>query len=244
MKLLFDIGNSRIKWAWLGADGLQPMRAANYSPSRMAEWCREHLAEYPVPQTVRVANVGGEEVAAGLEQWCAEQWQLRPQFAETARAAGGVHNGYENVVEMGVDRWLGLVAARQRYPGALCVISCGTAVTLDAVNGKGDHLGGLILPGPQLMRALLNRGTHGARTARSPQLTLELGRSTASCVAAGSAYAIAGMLERAVEDISRNGDGPWHYLATGGGIEAILPLCRLELEVIPDLVLQGLALEA
>lgn len=248
MKLLLDIGNSRIKWACLGRNGLQSMHAAVHTPARMSHWCHEHLAGLPAPQAVVVANVAGETVAGALNHWCLEQWQLQPEYAETAREAGDLRNSYDNVTEMGVDRWLAMIAARQLYTEPMCVISCGTAVTLDAVAADGRHLGGLIVPGPALMQSLLNTGTRGARTSHEMRPELKLGRSTQAGVANGSAYAIAGMIERVIEQLSRdeasNGVPNWRCLITGGAASAIMPLCRIEMEVVPDLVLQGLAHQA
>lgn len=244
MKLLLDIGNSRIKWALADGRGLQPMQAAAYSREQFANWCNDHLAALPVPDAVRVANVAGDTIAGALDQWCHEHWRLIPAYAVTAREAGGVRNGYDNISEMGVDRWLAMVAARQLYTEPVCVISCGTAITVDAVDANGEHLGGLILPGPVLMQSLLNTATRGARTSHELVLELQLGRSTATGVAGGSAYAIAGMIERVLEQLSQIHGRSWRCLITGGGAADIMPLCRTPVEAVPDLVLRGLALSS
>ena len=245
MKLLLDIGNSRVKWTCLGRNGLQSMHAAVYTAARMNNWCHEHLAGLTAPEAVIVANVAGEAVAGALNHWCQEQWQLQPAYAETERAAGDLRNSYDNVTDMGVDRWLAMIAARQLYTEPVCIISCGTAVTFDAVAADGRHLGGLIVPGPALMQSLLNTGTRGARTRHELAPELKLGQSTQAGVANGSAYAIAGMIERVIEQLSRDEAGSsvtdWRCLITGGAAAAIMPLCRIEMEAVPDLVLQGLA---
>lgn len=242
MKLLLDIGNSRVKWARFDNNGLQPMQAAVYPLSQFSEWCNQYLAQMPRPESVRVANVAGSDVAEALTRWCRQHWQLTPDYAVTARSAGNLRNGYDNVAEMGVDRWLAMLAARQLSHESICVISCGTAVTLDAVKADGRHLGGLILPGPALMQDVLNTSTQGARTHDVLELQLELGRSTRLGVAAGSAYAIAGMIERTLDQLEQAHGQQWHCLITGGAAASITPLCRVPMENIPDLVLQGLAL--
>lgn len=242
MKLLLDIGNSRVKWARLQDNGLQPMHAAVYPARQFDEWCNQHLLSQAPPEAVRVANVAGPAVATALNDWCQRHWGVTPVYAATARSAAGITNGYDNIAEMGVDRWLALLAARQLSQDSFCVISCGTAVTLDAVTADGQHLGGLILPGPALMQDMLNTATGGVRTHDLPGLELELGCSTRHGVAAGSAFAIVGLIERTLEQLRQGHGGNWQCLITGGAATRIMPLCREPMTEVPDLILQGLAL--
>ena len=62
-------------------------------------------------------------------------------------SACGLRNGYRDPAQLGVDRWLAMCAAWQQFPGSLCVVDAGTAVTIDVVAADGAHSGGLILPG-------------------------------------------------------------------------------------------------
>lgn len=242
MTLLMDIGNSRVKWTRLQEGGLQPMHAAAYPAQQFDEWCNHYLLPLALPAAVRVANVAGPVVATALSDWCQRHWDVTPYYAATARSAVGITNGYENVAEMGVDRWLAMLAARQLSQDSFCVISCGTAVTLDAVTADGTHLGGLILPGPGLLQELLNTATRGVNAFDLPRLQLELGRSTRHGVAAGSAFAFVGLIERTLEQLRQTHVGHWQCLITGGAATHILPLCREPMTEVPDLVLQGLAL--
>ena len=70
---------------------------------------------------------------------------------------------------MGIDRWLGLAAVWR--PGQrICVISAGTALTLDFVEPAGEHLGGFIAPGIDLGRQAL--GDYTAQCARTQSACL------------------------------------------------------------------------
>lgn len=241
MTLLLDIGNTRIKQARLHGGELLPLPPAAYSREGIAAWCAENLSAAASPQSVWVANVAGETVAADLTRWCQDNWQLTPVFVQTERVAGGIRNGYENAAELGVDRWLSLIAARQRYSGAVCVISVGTALTVDAVTASGEHLGGLILPGLELMQQALRQATHAVQIEAKLPVTLTLARSTEAGVAAGSGYAIAGLIERVLEQLGNHGNADWQALITGGGATAVAPLCRPPLQIEKQLVLEGLA---
>ena len=66
---------------------------------------------------------------------------------------------YADPSRLGIDRWIAVLAAYHLAPGGACVIDAGTAATFDAVDAHGRHLGGLIMPGPQLLAAALDRNT-------------------------------------------------------------------------------------
>lgn len=240
MKLLLDIGNSRIKWAWLQDAAVGEVQADIYDRHEISAWCSRCLAASPRPDSVWIANVAGTDVAGQLRRWCRDQWRMVPVFAQTEQRDAGVVNGYDDVREMGVDRWLAMVAARQRYARALCIISCGTAVTVDALTASGAHKGGLILPGPALMQEALKQATQGVHPDGDGSLRLELGRSTRTGVSAGSTYAIVSLIERVFAE-QQQADPDVHGIITGGAAAAIMSLCRVPLECIPHLVLQGLA---
>ena len=59
---------------------------------------------------------------------------------------------------MGVDRWVAMIGARSEFRGGLCIVDAGTAVTIDAIDKNGNHLGGQIIPGLALMSNALSFG--------------------------------------------------------------------------------------
>jgi type III pantothenate kinase len=118
-------------------------------------------------------------------------------------------------------------------------------MTLDLVNGEGQHLGGAIIPAPTLMVETLLKNTNGIR--RRAQggakggATL-FGRSTRAGLLQGSRYAAAALIDRAVREASVlvGGRAPLVIL-TGGGAPSIESLVRSRSMHVPDLVLRGLA---
>lgn len=243
MKLLVDIGNSRIKHAWLRAGRLQGGTDTAYGSDRIEAFCDRELAAMAAPDAIRVANVAGAAVADEFSAWCRRHWQLTPVFMAPERAAGGVHNAYTDVTEMGVDRWLAMVAAHRQQSVDLCIVSAGTALTADAVTAAGEHLGGLIVAGPALMQQALREATDGVRVNAELPADLALGHSTRAAVAAGSAYAAAGLIEYALRQLAGRATTAqgWQLVMTGGAAAAVAPLCTSVTRIEPDLVLQGLA---
>jgi len=156
MKLLVDIGNSRIKWAY-SVDG--DFVAVGETSGGVEISLGAMLGSGQLPDAIRIANVAGADaglrIAAGLQK----HFGISPVLARSAAAGAGIRNGYSDPGQLGIDRWLALCGAYVRYKGPVCVVDAGTATTIDVVSGTGEHQGGLILPGPGLMQGALLRGT-------------------------------------------------------------------------------------
>ena len=146
---------------------------------------------------------------------------------------------------MGVDRWLAILAARKRYGGAVCVVDVGTAVTIDQVDDTGQHLGGVIVPGIDLMYRSLFKDTGDigrldARSENPPPAEREtLGRSTTAAINGGIMSAICGLIESCAAQLeARCRDNV--LIITGGDAERIVSHLRIAAEIRPALVLEGL----
>jgi len=152
MKLLIDVGNSRVKWAFGTAAGFV---ALGETPHNEAEDLCALLDAAYAPGEIRVANVAGAEAAVRVAARLQEHFGVAPVFARSAACGAGVRNGYADPSQLGVDRWLAICAAFARYRAPVCVVDAGTATTIDVVSGSGEHQGGLILPGITLMQSAL-----------------------------------------------------------------------------------------
>ena len=144
-------------------------------------------------------------------------------------------------------RWLALIGAWTRTRSALCVVDAGTAVKVDSVDAGGKHLGGLIVPGIHMMRdALMNKTSDIADAARhsTPSLAGVLANNTIGAVSRGAVFALAGMADRAAEVIEQSTGIKPKLFITGGDAGMITGTMRSHGEIVPDLVLQGLAVIA
>lgn len=247
MTLLVDIGNSRVKWARLEADGPGAQSAAAHAGWSVADWRTALFAGAPVERVV-AASVAGESVDAALDAAARLATDHPVRFIATTRAAGGVLNGYSDPGLLGVDRWLAVIGAHARGRGACVVADIGTAATVDVVAADGRHLGGYIVPGPQLMVASLLRSTSDLAThhASSGAARADSGfaDNTRDAIERGCRLALAALVDRSVADAERAaGDRP-RLVVTGGAAPEVLPLLRGAAEHLPDLVLRGLAVLA
>ena len=150
MILQIDIGNSRIKWRLL--DNQKAVVAAGVqATSTIVSGSSLDLQGVTSVSEIQVASVVDAKIVTALKQQLEKTFSIHLKIAQVSAQAGSVTCGYKDPLQLGVDRWLAIVAAYQQFPEALLVIDAGTAITMDLVDAQGQHLGGYILPGLQLM---------------------------------------------------------------------------------------------
>jgi type III pantothenate kinase len=246
-RLLVDIGNSRIKWALARGARLGPLRAAGLDEfQRFALWLHGRRRIDAV-EAVSVAAAGA---AKRLQAELRRNGLPPARFARSTASAAGVTNGYSDPWRLGADRWVAAIGAWHEAGcrRAICSISAGTALTIDVVDARGRHRGGLIAPGPELMVRSLLGHTHGiavraagsVRTRRPTPALPPLAGNTQDAIARGSLCAAAALVDRCVERIAGTLAGPPQVLLTGGAAADIAPLLACRHRLVPDLVLRGL----
>jgi type III pantothenate kinase len=248
MHAVVDIGNTRIKWALLDHGRLEQPGSAVHRDALDAALAALDATLPRMLERVVVANVAGEAIAERLRELVGTRRGARVEFIATAAQRFGVRCAYAEPARLGVDRWVAVLAAYRAAAGAACVINAGTAVTFDAVDAGGRHLGGLILPGARLIAAALDRETSNigaTEPAGAAPAGLDLlGKSTDAAVGNGAMLALAAALDRAVGTVARAlGTQPRVYLS-GGGAAQLRGWLETSVELRADLVLEGLALFA
>jgi len=247
MILVIDVGNTRLKWAWLTSTGLSDQQAIVHRDAKPGIWTSALFESGQKPQRVLVANVAGPAMAKTLSRLSRKVFLVDIEFVTAAQEYQGLTNGYLDPSLLGADRWLALVGAWTRARSALCVVDAGTAVKVDSVDAGGQHLGGLIAPGIHMMReALMNKTSDIARAAQhsTPSLAGILANNTIGAVSRGAVFALAGMADRAAEVIEQSTGIKPKLFITGGDAGMITGTMRAQGEIVPDLVLQGLAVIA
>lgn len=241
--LLVDAGNSRIKWGLAHKERIQAGVPFLSHGAGLELDLQRFWACLSNPDRILVSNVAGKQTADTLSDWSLRTWGITPHFVQSGRAACGVTNGYEDPGALGVDRWVALIAAHGLYREPLCIADCGTALTLDAMDAQGRHLGGLIAPGLGLMRQSLRSGTAALSS-------LPIGRNaipacnTADAVKSGTLHMEAALIERFARHMeSRFGAVP-RLILTGGDAPAVSNELNIPNQMELDLILRGLLLIA
>jgi len=247
MILVIDVGNTRLKWAWLTTTGLSDQQAVVHRDAKPGIWTAALFESASKPVRVLVSNVAGPKMAKTLTQLARKKFKVKVEFVTAAPEFQGLTNGYLDPALLGSDRWLALIGAWTMARSALCVVDAGTAVKVDSVDATGQHLGGLIAPGIHMMReALMNNTSDIAWAAghSTPSLAGILANNTIGAVSRGAVFALAGMADRAAEVIEQGAGARPKLFITGGDAGMITGTMRNHGEIVPDLVLRGLAVIA
>lgn len=243
MRLLLDLGNTRLKWALQAQpDGWLARGAVDWQED-LAAALASAWTGLPRPVRVIAASVVDAAREAQVAAVAKRLFACAPTWLRTPAHACGVRNAYAEPQRLGVDRFLAMVAAHADGHAPCVLAGVGTALTLDALAGDGQHLGGLIAPGPRLMQQSLLDATARVRPERPGEI-VELADNTADAVASGCWQAAAALVERfAARSAMRLGAAP--ALILGGGDAApLLPLLSLPARLSQDGVLRGLAVWA
>lgn len=239
MKWVVDVGNSAIRW--MPTDKSFSAQKAYWlqgDPAGTLDKIWANIAEKPTH--VLCSCVAGQGAREVIQDWCKQQWQLCPVFIHSPAKACGVENAYKIPGHLGTDRWAALVAARHTYKMPVCIVDCGTAITIDVLDEAGYHQGGLIFPGLNLMQTALLDRTGIKLEETGAGNTLLFARSTADALNGGGLYAVVAAVDRMVADVNSEMKAGLVNIITGGDADTLLPLLSGSYDFCPDLVLDGL----
>lgn len=240
MILLFDVGNSQIKWCGLSQEGdLVPGGQHPHKGLRSQGELDEIWDSLSPPSAVWGICVAAQSMADTISHWTHTRWGVESRLLTAGKQMGGVTNGYLEPERLGADRWMALLGAGQLYQGASCVADCGTATTVDCLDVHHHHIGGVIIPGLAMMPGCVAENT--ARVAVEHSKAEVLGRDTSTCLAAGALHAVAGTLERIAAIMDARHPDSMKRIITGGDAARILPWLSDGWHHEPDLVFIGLA---
>lgn len=234
MILLIDAGNTRIKWRLVKAGNTaQIIDEGGLDHERVADLARL-TKHYGLPERIVASNVAGADLAARIVTAMAP---ARTRWLRASTQCCSVRNLYDSPAQLGADRWAALIGARRLHPHACLIVTAGTATTMDLLAANGDFVGGLILPGVELMQNSLARGT--AQLPRANGVFSTTPRNTEDAIHSGCMQAQAGAVERMFRQIA---DQPDALCLLGGGAAASFEhLLEIPLRRVDNLVLLGLA---
>jgi len=238
MSLLVDMGNTRLKWAVL-ANG-QLLVGKTLLNEQINQQVLFNLWQHITPpKQLVIACVTTSHTLELVMAVAVSLWSdIKIRRVRSQTQTFGVTNAYTPPEKLGVDRWLALVAARHAYTIPACVVDCGTAITVDLLDERGQHLGGLISAGLMLMRKALAGGTD-ALPFSDTRYPLDVANFTEAAIYSGTLWAAVGLIEQVLEKQT-----PMTVILTGGDAVLIAPHLSVTPIVDPDLVLHGLAIVA
>ncbi|MBI4309871.1 MAG: type III pantothenate kinase [Candidatus Omnitrophica bacterium] len=154
-----------------------------------------------------------------------------------------IKNCYKNPRQVGQDRLVGAYAALHLYGKPAIVIDLGTAITFDAVSGKGEYWGGVIVPGLRLSAESLF-----LKTALLPEIALKapkgvIGKTTEQSILSGLFYGYGSLCRGMIELMGRQMRMKPKVVMTGGHTRLMKKFIAPQIRSIDDhLVHKGMAL--
>jgi type III pantothenate kinase len=163
---------------------------------------------------------------------------------EATFVAPGIKTGLpmlnENPAEVGADRIVNAVAARELYGTPVVVVDFGTATTFDVVTAAGEYAGGIICPGIGISAEALF--AHASRLYRVDirKPSRVIGRNTVGAMQSGIYFGYIGLVDGILARLAEELPGLSTVVATGGLAELIADGSERITRVEPLLTLIGL----
>ncbi len=225
MRLLVDVGNTALKVASEVNGQITLIEEVDIKWSAIKE--------------IVIAQVGPDKLLENIKS--KSELLAIPLFQACVTAQlGAIKCAYPQFQNLGIDRWLGVVACHHLYPNKHCVVvDSGTASKVDVVTSSGEHLGGWILPGLDMMIESLVSNTQKVFSDSESLFLPDLGRNTPNAVKNGALIATLGAVEAGIAQLKSDFDDIQVIFAGGYG-----ELLQLHFEkpsvYVDDLVLKGL----
>lgn len=238
--LLVDIGNSAIKYCLESELQNENVDVLIHGEKDFVE-VLSALHDAIKLTALSLSSVYRADFTEQIQNWC-HNHQVNFYQATTRSHSVDLKNGYTVAQQLGIDRWLAMIAAWEQTKLPFFVASCGTAVTFDAVDGSGQHLGGAIMPGLALMQRSLSEKTIALQVEHDlivPENKLAL--DTTAAIANGTMMAITGFIEKMANMANMEMK---QGILTGGYASLVAQSLGTDIEVSSFLVLQGLAINS
>ncbi|PVZ65767.1 type III pantothenate kinase [Pelagibaculum spongiae] len=242
--LLIDAGNTFVKWQQFSPSDFSKESSFGQFPLQEPQWEMLHQQINRPLERIMVSSVAGEAFDQKLVKQCQQHSAAPVQLLQSPNEFLQLKNSYFEPERLGIDRWLAMLAVWRETSQGFCLIDCGSAVTVDVVDGQGQHSGGLITPGLEMMRQSLFGGT--GRVDRRPSEDSRqsfLACSTFHAVQGGTLYSLVSYIDRIVDEIQAT-YGELNCVITGGDAEQLVSLLKQSFQMEKGLVFRGLKIFA
>ena len=242
--LALDVGNTRLKWARYEAarPGAKLLEQGAVFLENIDKLADDEWRDMPPPTAILGCIVAADAVKRRVAEQM-EHWDVLPRWVVSSAHEAGLINGYDHPARLGADRWVAMIGARHRLLARgstkpCVVVMVGTAVTVEAIDASGRFLGGIILPGHGIMLRALESGTAGLHVPTGD--VRDFPTNTSDALTSGGTFAIAGAVQRMIDNVRRHcGEVP-ECIMTGGAGWKMAPSMSVKFELVESLIFDGL----
>tara|TARA_Y100001936_G_scaffold253666_1_gene319890 strand:- start:4650 stop:5393 length:744 start_codon:yes stop_codon:yes gene_type:complete len=236
--MAIDSGNTHVKWGI--HDGANWIKQGSFTLTQtiltQKEW-----QKLPEPNKIIISNVSNIEAKEILSKLLS-YWKIKPKWITARAYQCGVQNYYTDPSLLGSDRWAALIAAWNYQKKGCLVVDTGTAMTVDTLSDTGEFLGGIIVPGFELMREALTTNITTLQNYEGKFSNFP--NNTADAIYSGTIHALAGTVKSMSNLLSITLGHIPKCIISGGASKQLLSKLNMEANVIDNLVLEGLVLIA
>jgi type III pantothenate kinase len=217
--LFIDIGNSAVKWRTHKSEVFS-QNIDTFS-----------LKLLPKADAVWVSAVAHTNILEAIKTK-----YTNVKEAHSLKQSGKLTLAYKDSSKLGVDRFLAMLGALEHFPNDhLLIIDVGSAVTFDVINNKGEHQGGLIMPGLKALRESFSKFSTNDLALKSTSLKT----NTEEAWQSGTHAMLASSINNQIEDYeSKHPNG--EVLICGGIVKEALSEFPNTINYYDNLVLDGL----
>ncbi len=247
MLIAVDAGNTHTVVGLFEGDELTDHWRIATNPARTSDEHALLMSQFLAQHGSTFADVTGMVMSATVPRLTAVLRTLAERYLSVAPVVlePGTRSGipilYDNPRQVGPDRIANAVAAWDRYQGPTIMVDFGTATTVDAISGRGEYLGGAILPGIEISLDALFARAAALSWVELTKPRRVIGKTTAESVQSGVLYGFASAVDGLVARFQAE-LGACTVVSTGGLGELITPLTDTIQHHDPWLTLRGLRL--
>lgn len=269
MIILINIDRSKIKWALFAKEQISPQKPLEYdiqnyqlSITKLIElWKSKNLN----PSRIMISGMVGEALNY-LSEAIENSYEIEPETLVASKSYKKLKNSYNKAQSLETERWLNLIGAYENSAClnppqdnyAFCVVDCSIAITIDAVDKSGNHLGGFITPGIELMeQSLLSQVTSTSNQVKEKPLINKikkpadlnsfLANNTQHAIIGGIYYTVISYLESIIADLDTIFNSKFKVFITGIHGHKLTAMLHsncyenlLAIELHEDLIWQGM----
>lgn len=236
--MAIDSGNTRVKWGL--HDGCSWLMKGDVAQDRNI-LLRQAWQDLPKPLCVMGSNVANTKTKAALSE-ILSCWEVKPKWITPLAYQCSVRNYYADPSLLGSDRWAALIAAWDLQRKGCLVVDVGTAMTVDTLSDTGEFLGGVIVPGLDLMKEAL--ATNTTLLQRQEGELHDYPDNTADAIHSGAIQSLIGAVERMTALLTVTLGYVPECIISGSGSHQLESLLSMNTNVVDNLVLEGLVLIA
>ncbi len=246
MLLTIDAGNTNIVFAIFQGEALRGSWRISTSGTRTGDEYAVWLTHLMALRGLAPAEIERAVIASvvpsatdHLDDLCRRHFEVEPMIVGRGHDLG-IEVKLPVPEEVGVDRLVNAVAARELVGAPVIVIDIGTGTTFDVVDASGAYVGGVIAPGPHPSLEALHR-----LAAKLPRIDIArprqvIGTGTVSAMQSGFYWGYVGLIGGLIARIHEELGAAAPVVGTGGLVSLFadeLPAIR---RIEPELTLHGL----